>query len=113
MDEPGRCYACGTILYPAMYKTYADALNQNLSSREALHAVQGLNKDCFGCNRMMLSHIPLVENQMYLSARKRPASFQASLAEFFLLPDIIVVKQEKKEETKHPKRTCQSKSRKR
>ncbi len=85
MDQPIRCYTCGTILHPIMYKTYSDCLDAGLSEQKALRRVKGLNKDCFGCNRMMLSHIPLVEDQIYFSARKRPASFQASLEEYFII----------------------------
>jgi len=83
MDEPGRCYTCGTILHPTMYKSYSDALDQGLSTRECLTKVKGLNPDCFACNRMMLSHIPLVENEFYLKAYPRPTSFSEPLTEFF------------------------------
>jgi DNA-directed RNA polymerase subunit N (RpoN/RPB10) len=82
MDAPLRCYSCGTVLHPTMYKTYSDALDRGETSQQALHQVRGLNKDCFGCNRMLLSHIPLVRNQMFMSARKRPLSFSAPLTEF-------------------------------
>ena len=85
MDQPIRCISCGFILHPLMYKQYSDALDAGLKSHDALGKVVGLNKACYGCSRMILAHIPLVEDQIYMTPRPRPASFYAPLSDFMEL----------------------------
>lgn len=85
MDQPIRCFTCSSILHPLMYKQYSDAIDRGMNSVDALHQVQDLNALCFACNRMILSHIPLAEEQFYMAPKPRPASFNASLTDFMKL----------------------------
>ena len=85
MDQPIRCVTCSSILHPLMYKQFSDAIDRGMNSVDALHAVQDLNTLCYGCNRMILSHIPLAEKQFYMAPKPRPASFYEPLTDFMEL----------------------------
>ncbi len=87
MDQPIRCYTCSSILHPLMYKQYSDALEAKKTSEVALREVKDLNRKCLGCSSMILSHLPIAENQFYMVPQPRPVSFYHPLTQFMSLHD--------------------------
>lgn len=65
MDEPIVCYSCGKVMLRIYYEMYSDGINAGLKPQVALLPLHSkLPKYC--CRRMILSHVPLAENQLYL-----------------------------------------------